>query len=148
MLSIKISNPNDPSAYSIIEELSQNLYERFGSDGKNSFTDWEDDNPKYVFVVAECNAEIVGCGAIRPLSEKTGEVKRMFAKYPGKGIGQTILSFLETKAKNLNYEELVLETRVNNTEACSFYLNSNYIKIPNYGKYVNRLDAVCFQKKL
>jgi GNAT superfamily N-acetyltransferase len=148
MLAIKISNPNDPSAYGIIEELSQNLYERFGSDGKNSFTDWEYNNPKFVFVIAELNSEIVGCGAIRPLSENEGEVKRMFAKYPRKNIGQTILSFLETKAKELNYEKLVLETRVKNEEACSFYLNSNYIKIPNYGKYVNRLDAVCFQKTL
>lgn len=148
MLSIKISNPNDPSAHSIIEELSQNLYERFGSDGKSSFTDWEYNSPRYIFVIAELNAEIVGCGAIRPLTEKTGEVKRMFAKYPRKNIGQSILSFLEAKAKELNYEELVLETRVKNEEACSFYLKSNYIKIPNYGKYVNRLDAICFQKTL
>ena len=148
MLSIKISNPNDPKAYAIIEELSQNLYERFGSDGKNSFTDWEYNNPKFVFVIAELNAEIVGCGAIRPLSEKRGEVKRMFAKYPRKNIGQSILSFLEVKAKELDYEKLVLETRVKNEEACSFYLNSNYIKIPNYGKYADRLDAVCFQKIL
>lgn len=148
MLAIKISNPNDPSAYSIIEELSQNLYERFGSDGKNSFTDWEYNNPKYLFVVAELNAEIVGCGAIRPLSDKTGEVKRMFAKYPRKSIGESILSFLETKAKELNYEELVSETRIKNKEACSFYLNSSYKKIPNYGKYTNRIDAICFQKNL
>lgn len=148
MLAIKISNPNDPYVYPIIEELSQNLYERFGSDGKNSFTDWEYSNPKYVFIIAELDDEIVGCGAIRPLSEKTGEVKRMFAKYPRKNIGQSILSFLETKAKELNYEELVLETRVKNQEACSFYLKSNYRKTPNYGKYVNRLDAVCFQKTL
>lgn len=148
MLAIKISNPNDPSTHSIIEELSQNLYDRFGSDGKDSFTDWEYNNSKYIFVVAELNNEIVGCGAIRPLSEKRGEVKRMFAKYPRKSIGQSILAFLETKAKELNYEELVLETRVKNEEACSFYLNSNYIKTPNYGKYADRLDAVCFQKTL
>lgn len=148
MLAIKISNPNDPSTHSIIEELSQNLYDRFGSDGKNSFTDWEYNNSKYIFVVAELNNEIVGCGAIRPISEKRGEVKRMFAKYPRKSIGQSILAFLETKAKELNYEELVLETRVKNEEACSFYLNSNYIKTPNYGKYADRLDAACFQKTL
>lgn len=148
MLSIKISNPNDSNAYAIIEELSQNLYERFGSDGKNSFTDWESSNPKYVFAIAEINNEIVGCGAIRPLSEKRGELKRMFAKYPRKNIGQSILSFLEAKAKELGYEELVLETRVKNNEACSFYMNSNYIKTPNYGKYIGRLDAVCFQKTL
>jgi GNAT superfamily N-acetyltransferase len=148
MLAIKISNPNKPETSAIIEELSQNLYERFGSDGKNSFTDWEDNNSKYLFVVAELNNEIVGCGAIRPLSEKTGEVKRMFAKYPRKSIGQSILSFLETKAKELDYEELVLETRVKNEEACRFYLNANYLKIPNYGTYVNRPDAICFQKTL
>ena len=148
MLVIKISDPNAPEAYSIIEELSQNLYERFGSDGKNSFTDWEYNNPKYVFVIAELNDEIVGCGAIRPLSQETGEVKRMFTKYPRKTIGQSVLSFLETKAKELYYEELVLETRVKNEEACSFYLKANYTRIPNYGKYINRLDAVCFQKKL
>ncbi|MBF4470389.1 GNAT family N-acetyltransferase [Flavobacterium sp. HJJ] len=148
MLTIKISDPNAPEAFAIIEELSQNLYERFGSDGKNSFTDWESDNPKHVFVVAVLNTEIVGCGAIRPLSEKAGEVKRMFAKYPGKNIGQAILSFLESKAKEQHYEELVLETRVKNQEACSFYLKSNYRRIPNYGKYANRLDAVCFQKTL
>lgn len=148
MLAIKISNPNKPETSAIIEELSQNLYERFGSDGKNSFTDWEDNNSKYLFVVAELNNEIVGCGAIRPLSEKTGEVKRMFAKYPRKSIGQSILSFLETKAKELDYEELVLETRVKNEEACQFYLKANYLKIPNYGTYVNRPDAICFQKTL
>jgi ribosomal protein S18 acetylase RimI-like enzyme len=148
MLAIKISNPNDLNASSIIEELSQNLFERFGSDGKNSFTDWEYNNSKYIFVVAELNNEIVGCGAIRPLSEKTGEVKRMFTKYPRKNIGQSILSFLETKAKELNYENLVLETRVKNEEACLFYKKLDYIQIPNYGKYANRLDAICFQKKL
>lgn len=148
MLTIKISDPNSPDAFSIIEELSQNLYERFGSDGKNSFTDWESDNPKYVFVLAELNTEIVGCGAIRPLSQKTAEVKRMFAKYRGKNIGQSILSFLETKAKELDYEELVLETRIKNETACSFYLKSNYEKIPNYGKYADRSDAICFQKTI
>jgi ribosomal protein S18 acetylase RimI-like enzyme len=148
MLIIKVSNPNAPCAYSIIEELSQNLYERFGSDGKNSFTDWDYNNSKYLFVVAELDDEIVGCGAIRPLSEKTGEVKRMFAKYPRKNIGQSILSFLETKAKELHYDTLVLETRVKNEEACLFYKKSDYIQIPNYGKYAGRLDAICFQKNL
>lgn len=148
MLALKISNPNDPETFSIIEELSQNLYERFGSDGRNSFTDWEENNNKYLFVVAESNDEILGCGAIRPISEKTGEIKRMFAKYTRKGIGQAILFFLETKAKELNYEELVLETRAKNEDACKFYLKANYIQIPNYGKYANRLDAVCFKKTL
>jgi len=146
-LSIKITNPDEKVA-AIIDELSANLYLRFGSDGKNSFTDWQQENPKYVFVVAEIDNEIVGCGAIRPISKTVGEVKRMYSKYPRKKIGKTLLAFLEDIASKSGYEELILETRVKNTEATQFYEKQNYRVIPNYGKYKDRPEAICFGKSL
>ncbi|WP_343695494.1 GNAT family N-acetyltransferase [Flavobacterium sp.] len=145
---IKKANPNDEKVLSIIEELSANLYLRFGSDGKNSFTGWQFNNSNFVFVTAEIKNEIVGCGAIRPIDENTGEVKRMYSKLPRKKIGQTILAFLENQAKNIGYKELVLETRVKNDEAVQFYLKQGYKVIPNYGKYKDRPEAVCFGKSL
>ena len=147
IISIKITNPNEKVA-AIIDELSANLYLRFGSDGKDSFTDWQHNNSKYVFVVAEINNEIVGCGAIRPISETVGEVKRMYSKYPRKKIGKTILAFLEDIASKSGYEELILETRIKNTEAMQFYEKQNYKVIPNYGKYKDRPEAICFGKSL
>lgn len=147
-ISIKITNPNDEKVLAIIEELSANLYLRFGSDGKNSFTDWQYDNSKFVFIIAEIDNEIVGCGAIRPIDENIGEVKRMYSKFPGKRIGQTILSFLENKAKAIGYSDLVLETRVKNQEATQFYQKQGYKVIPNYGKYTDRPEAICFGKSL
>lgn len=147
-LSIKITNPNDEKVLAIIEELSANLYLRFGSDGKNSFADWQYDNSKFIFVIAEIDNEIVGCGAIRPIDENIGEVKRMYSKFPGKRIGQTILSFLENKAKAIGYSDLVLETRVKNQEAIQFYQKQEYKVIPNYGKYTDRPEAICFGKSL
>lgn len=147
-LSIKTANPNDEKVLAIIEELSANLYLRFGSDGKNSFTDWEYNNPKYVFAVAKIDNEIVGCGAIRPISENIGEVKRMYSKYPGKKIGQTILAFLEDIASKSDYTNLVLETRVKNEQATQFYEKQGYKAIPNYGKYIDRPEAICFGKSL
>ena len=146
-ISIKITNPNEKVA-AIIDELSANLYLRFGSDGKNSFTDWQQNDSKYIFVVAEINNEIVGCGAIRPISETVGEVKRMYSKYPRKKIGKTILAFLEDIALKSGYEELILETRIKNTEATQFYEKQNYKVIPNYGKYTDRPEAICFGKSL
>ena len=146
-VSIKITNPDEKVA-AIIDELSANLYLRFGSDGKNSFTDWQVNNSKYVFVIAEINHEIVGCGAIIPISETIGEVKRMYSKYPGKKIGKTILAFLEDIASKSGYEELILETRIKNTEATQFYEKQDYKVIPNYGKYKDRTDAICFGKSL
>ncbi|PKB17552.1 GNAT family N-acetyltransferase [Flavobacterium sp. 5] len=147
-LSIKIANPNDEKAAAIIEELSANLYLRFGSDGKNSFTDWEYNNSKYVFVVAELNNEIVGCGAIRPISETIGEVKRMYSKLPRNKIGETILNFLEHHAIKIGYSELILETRLKNQEATQFYTKKEYKIIPNYGKYIDKPEAICFGKSL
>ena len=47
-ISIKIVNPNNEKVLAITEELSENLYLRFGSDGKNSFQDWENENSKFV----------------------------------------------------------------------------------------------------
>jgi len=147
-ISIKIANPNNEKVLEITEELSENLYIRFGSDGKDSFEDWEYDNSRFVFAIAEVDNEIIGCGAIRPIKNNTGEVKRMYSKYRGKKIGQTILAFLEDKAKALDYTNLVLETRVKNEDAIQFYLKQGYQIIPNYGKYTDRPEAICLGKSL
>jgi len=147
-ISIEIISPNDEKASSIIDELSSNLFVRFGSDGKNSFTDWENDNFKFVFAVAVQNDKIVGCGAIRPIDEHIAEVKRMYSKLPRKRIGQMILSFLEEKAKIIGYTNLILETRRKNDEAVSFYQKQGYKVISNYGKYKDRPEAICFGKSL
>lgn len=147
-ISIKTANPSDEKVAAIIEELSTNLYLRFGSDGKNSFTDWQYNNSKFVFAVAEIDKEIVGCGAIRPINDNIGEVKRMYSKFPGKKIGQTILAFLEENAKTIGYINLVLETRVKNKEAIQFYLKQGYKIIPNYEKYKDRPEAICLGKSL
>lgn len=147
-ISIKPANPSDEKVAAIIEELSINLYLRFGSDGKNSFTDWEYNNSKFVFVIANLDNQIVGCGAIRPISDTIGEVKRMYSKFPGKKIGQSILAFLEDKAKEIGYTDLILETRVKNQEAIQFYQKQGYKTIPNYGKYIDRPEAICLGKSL
>lgn len=148
MLSIKTVDPNDEKVLAITEELSENLYLRFGSDGKNSFQDWQNDNSKFVFVIAKLNNEIAGCGGIRPIDQNIGEVKRMYSKYPGKKIGAMILTFLEDKAITLGYTDLVLETRIKNESAIAFYQKQGYKIIPNYGKYKDRPEAICLGKPI
>lgn len=145
---IEKTSPADIEVLPLIEMLSAELFRRFGSSGKDSFQDWDFANPKYIFLKAVSDKETVGCGAIRPLSEKIAEIKRMFAKYPRKNIGRAILQKLEENAQKLGFEEIWLETRADNEEACRFYQKNGYRKIENYGKYIGRKDAVCFGKKL
>ena len=146
-LTIFASHPAAPQARPLLDELSAQLGARFGGDGRDSFQDWADD-ARYIFLLAQRGDEIVGCGAVRPISDAVGEVKRMYAKHPGQGIGRAVLAGLEALAQAAGYDELWLETRVANVEACRFYEQRGYQRIENYGRYVGRDNAACFGKQL
>lgn len=147
-LQITETKPTDIEVEPLIEALSAELGQRFGSTGKNSFQEWDEENNKFVFVKAIRSGEIVGCGAIRPISDDIAELKRMYSKYARQGIGKNVLDYLENKARALSYCEIWLETRKLNREACAFYLKNGYQEIPNYGKYTGNEKAICFGKKL
>lgn len=141
--------PDAPDALLLMEELSRNLESITGNSGKNSFNPDDVRVPRSLFVIAYDEAgEAMGCGAVRPISENTAEVKRMFARIKGAGVGTKILHYLEIHAKEFGYTVLRLETRLINTRAVAFYEKEGYHRIPSYGRYVNRPEAVCFEKTI
>lgn len=132
-----------------MDELSECLEAITGNSGKNSFDVTDVCNDKAIFVIARNKSgKAIGCGAFRPMDETTAEIKRMYAKDKGRGIGGIILSYLEHRAHDFGYEALRLETRIVNTKAVLFYEQNGYRKIPNYGKYRGRTNAICFEKEL
>ena len=146
---IKETQPNAQDAIDLMEELSKNLELITGDSGKNSFNSNDVSVPRSLFVVAYSEkGEAVGCGAIRPINNEVAEVKRMFAKIKGIGVGSEILKHLEKEAQKLGYYVLWLETRLINKSAVSFYEKEGYHRISNYGKYINKPEAVCFEKNI
>ena len=120
-----------------------------GSSGNSSFDICDINDFRAVFVIARNErGEAVGCGAIRPLNERTAEIKRIYSRIKKAGIGKKIVGFLETEAKALGYKSVCLETRIINQNAVVFYKKLGYTVIPNYGKYHNSSEAVCFEKKI
>lgn len=146
-LQLVASHPAAPQARPLLDELSAQLGARFGSDGRDSFQGWADDE-RHIFLLAQRGDEVVGCGAVRPITDAVGEVKRMYTRYPGQGIGRAVLAGLEASARAAGYDELWLETRVANPEACRFYQQHGYQRINNFGRYVGRDNAACFGKQL
>ncbi|MDF2911686.1 MAG: acetyltransferase [Sporolactobacillus laevolacticus] len=139
---------NEPDALELMNELSKVLEKITGSSGRGSFNIEDVRSPRSLFAVAYLQEEAVGCGAIRPIDETTAEVKRMYARLSGKGIGSALLDYLEIEAQKMGYTKLILETRVINRKAVLFYESKSYKRIQNYGKYANRPESVCFEKKL
>jgi len=92
----------------------------------------------------------VGCGAIKPLSETTAEVKRMFVHpdFRKQGIAAKLLTELEQWAASLGFSECILETGKRQTEAIAFYQKVGYKVIPNYGQYIGVENSVCMAKSL
>jgi|TARA_B110000285_G_C14605660_1_gene372667 putative acetyltransferase len=101
-------------------------------------------------VVIYFNEIAVGCGAIKKFDNNTVEVKRMFVcqEKRGSGVAQEMLQELETWAKELGYQECILETGIRQLEAVRFYKKCNYKIIPNYGQYKKMENSICFKKRL
>ena len=139
---------NTDESLSLLKELSGSLNHITGNSGESSFSvnDMEDKNS--IFVIARSGSKAAGCGAIRRIDDSTGELKRMYAKEQGLGVGTSILNFLENKALEFGYRRLICETRKINAGACSFYIRNGFHIIPNYGKYQGRDEAVCFEKRI
>ncbi len=72
----------------------------------------------------------------------------MYAAPGTSGVGSAILRHLEREAKALGFRELWLETRLVNTRALVFYEHMGYSRMPNFGKYIGRPEAVCYSRKL
>ncbi len=148
-ISIKKEDIQSIGVTILLDELSNNLKVITGDSGQNSFNLSDIDNPRAVLAVARDNEdELLGCGCIRPISDKVAELKRMYARYKSRGIGRKILSYLEACAKELGYKTIWIETRTINQKAIDFYEANGYYRIENYGKYVGNNKAVCFEKKI
>ena len=147
-INIQTCSPSDPDGKQLLDELSSQLFEITGNDGRHSFAEDDVQLPGSVFLIARIDGEPVGCGAIRPISDEICEIKRMYARHNSKGIGARLLLGLEIFAIDYGYKKIWLETRKVNQRAVKFYLNHGYVVQENYGRYQGHDEAICFEKHI
>lgn len=145
---IRQVSAHHPDSQLLRDELSQTLEQIVGNPGQNSFSNWRDEDPKHIFVVAYDANRPVGCGGIREIEPGIGEIKRMFARPGTKGVGHAILRILEETAHTFEMNLIRMETRQTNHHAITFYTRCGYEITKPYGRYIGRTDAVCFAKHL
>ena len=103
-----------------------------------------------ILLVARDGGEAVGCGAVRLLSEDTGEIKRMYVSPGARGrrIGRRILNELEDWARTAGVSRLVLETGEMQHVAIDLYESAGFRCIPCFGPYVRATRSICYEKLL
>jgi putative acetyltransferase len=133
----------------LVTELDAELRIRDGDESEFYEQFNKSDSVKYAVVIYQ-NGVAVGCGALRPYTENTIEVKRMYVplEQRNKGIASLVVSELEKWAIELGFYHLILETGIRQPEAIRLYTKNGYQSIPNYGQYQGVVSSVCFAKQL
>lgn len=135
-------------AQKMIKELGQVLTVITGKDGSQHYDPRDLQKPRAVFTVAYCDGEPAGCGGIREYDRDTAELKRLYAKPRGCGIGRVLLEYLERSAVELGYTRLLVQTKGVNENAVAFYTRMGYTRCESFGVYRDMPEAVCFEKAL
>lgn len=84
------------------------------------------DDPTAIHVFAIENNQVLGVARMHESSPQQGQVRcvAVASSHQGRGIGKLLMIFLEQKATENNWKEIILEAREN---AVPFYSNLGYI---------------------
>jgi putative acetyltransferase len=90
--------------------------------------------PQGVLLVAEEEGEIAGCVALRPLSDGTCEMKRMFVSpgFHGRGVGKLLAQAILAEGRRLGYRKMLLDTGPKQVEAQTLYRSLGFVECEPY----------------
>ncbi len=143
------TNSKNPDFISLVNSLDEELAVKDGDD--HAFYDQFNaiENLNHV-VILYSNGKPSACGAIKKINSNTVEIKRMFTltDFRGNGLASKVLLELEKWAKELSFDECILETGKYLFDAIRLYEKNGYLCIPNYPPYEEAVNSQCFAKQL
>ncbi|CAD0223463.1 GNAT family N-acetyltransferase [Chryseobacterium sp. D764] len=143
------TDSTNPDFQKLVKSLDATLAEHNG-ENDDFFSQYNKIDTIKNCVVVYIDDIPAACGAFKPFSEDTVEIKRMFTdpEFRKKGLGSAIVKELENWAAELNFEKAVLETSQDLKSAISVYEKNGFYRIPNYGQYIGIEQSVCYEKEL
>ena len=90
--------------------------------------------PEGAFLLMRSDADVVGCGGVLRIDDRTGEIKRMWIhpNWRGHGLGGRLLTRLEATATALGRARVVLDTNESLREAIAMYRQFGYRPTTRY----------------
>jgi GNAT superfamily N-acetyltransferase len=151
-IAIAIEPFDSPDAVRLVDALDAHLASRYAPEHRfGPHLKAEHVAPGLgTFVIARDNGKAVGCGALRRRDAATVEVKRMYVEPEtrGHGVARQILDHLESAARTMGADRLVLETGIYQEEAIGLYRAAGFKPVECFEEYAGILTSVCFEKVL
>lgn len=103
-------------------------------------------SPTGAMLLATCDKEYTGVVALRRLTDRVCEMKRLYVrrKYRGVSIGIQLVRAIIRKGKALGYERMRLDSHPDMTKAHQLYYSLGFYDIPRYNK--NIVPGVLFME--
>ncbi len=100
--------------------------------------------PGGAIYLAQNNDQTVGCVAVRPIKDDICEMKRLYVrdKFRGFSAGRLLAERVISKAKQLGYKRMQLDTLKRLESAVALYKKLGFVEIHPY--YENPLDEVVY----
>ncbi|HEY6187299.1 MAG TPA: GNAT family N-acetyltransferase [Pyrinomonadaceae bacterium] len=145
-MKIKIDDLRHPAIHALLDEHLQNMYELTPPESVHALNLEKLLAPEITFWTAWENDLLLGCGALKELDQKHGEIKSMRTPlaHRRKGAGRAILAYIIEVAKGRGYERLSLETGSQEafTPAQKLYESFGFTYCGPFGDYTEDPNSV------
>lgn len=134
---VALEDPRSAEARALVRALDQYLDELYPPEN-NYLLDVESlCAPEVGFFVARVGGMALGCGALRVLDARCGELKRMYVapEARGLGLGRALLQAIEARARALGLAEIKLETGTAQPEALGLYRAAGFLPCEPFADY-------------
>lgn len=136
---LRDADPDDPAAIACLTAYYQLLAEKIAGVTPDMLTLPLSDAAKYrpphgAFLIAWSDDLPVGCVSLRPLEPGVAEVKRLWIDpvARGQGLGRRLMRALKSRARELGFAHLKLDSNAALTEALALYRSDGWTEIAPY----------------
>jgi len=111
-MNIRLDDLRGPEIRALLEEHLRNMHELSPPESVHALDLDALRHPSVTFWTAWSGPELLGCGALKELDPRHGEIKSMRTAmgHRGKGVARAILRRIVEEARSRSYERLSLET--------------------------------------
>ena len=143
---------SDGSIESLLNSHLQEMYKYSPPESVHALDSQKLTDPSVTFWAARIDGKLAGCGALKELTQSTGEIKSMKThdKYLRKGIAGKLLEEIIKEAEKLSYTDIFLETGSNKAfnPAIALYKKFGFLECGPFGEYENDPYSKFLTKKL
>ena len=147
-ISIAIEPARQPEVEALLARGDEFAFGLYPADSCYLLDVSELEGPGVNMFVARVENVAAGTAALVERGDGTAELKRLFVddSARGKGLAAGLLKAIEEHAQNASVRVIQLETGPLSYAAIALYEKHGYVRIPNFGQYVDDPTSVCMEK--